>query len=86
VIDIDQAAPTSIPLIALIDLLNCIAQELDEAESIRAEREEMIAAGLGGIDGNLAIELHAECAARSIDWFDLLAAATRKCVAPRQMN
>jgi hypothetical protein len=75
-----NATPT--PKLDLVEFLTAIADDLDRAEEARAEKSELVSVGRRGILDDLMIELHAECASRGIDWLDLLAAATRRCLAP----
>jgi hypothetical protein len=72
---------TAEPLESVADLTAAPAHD-----ARRSERAEMVLYGQSGIVEDLGIELRAECAARGIDWFDVLAAATRRCLFPGLPN
>jgi hypothetical protein len=76
-----DATSEQVPSVA--DLIAACVSETDQRE---IERAEMVMEGMRGIVDDLAMNLRAECAARGIDWFDLLAAAARRCLWPGRLN
>jgi hypothetical protein len=77
--------PTPEPRISLTDALDWLWDHYErEAEAER--RAEMFAFANEGIFDDLAMELHAECIVRGINWPDLLTTAALRCLRPGLMN
>jgi hypothetical protein len=82
--DHDPSTDSPATGVPLLDVLEFLA--LGQRAEADFERAEMVERGSLGIVEDLAMHLHAECAARGIDWYELLASATRRCLWPGQAN
>jgi hypothetical protein len=68
--------------LSLIEALTWLEEDYRRRAEEHAERTQLLALATDGIAGDLAMELHAECSARGLDWNDLLICAVVRCLQP----